>query len=289
MTNRTDLHSWRRGVVVLAATALTLAACGDDATPTAETDGATSTTIAASGAAASSSAPTTGGGAAATGGTVPVIDPGDGGDYAPEIDPADFVDVIDNPYLPLAPGSKWVYEATSEGETEVITVEVLDERREVMGVSTVVVHDVVAVDGEVIEDTFDWYAQDVDGNVWYFGEDTTAYEDGEASTEGSWESGVDGALPGIVMQAEPQPSETGYRQEFYPGEAEDMGQVMAVDETASVPLGEFDGLVVTRDWTPLEPDVVEEKYYAADVGLVQEIKTAGGEEVTVLVEHTPGG
>ena len=119
----------------------------------------------------------------------PVIDPGDGGDYAPVIDPADFSDVVDNPFMPLLPGSRWVYEErTTDGEVEEIVVEVLDERRTVMGVSTIVVHDVASLDGEVIEDTYDWFAQDSAGNVWYFGEDTTSYDDaGTASTKGAWE------------------------------------------------------------------------------------------------------
>ena len=135
-----------------------------------------------------------------------VIDPGDDGNYTVDIEPADFTSTIDNPYLPMPPGSRWRYEETGEdGETEIITVKVLDELRTVMGVETIVVHDVVTTeDGDVVEDTYDWYAQDTDGNVWYFGEDTTAYEDGAASTAGSWQAGVDGALPGIVMLAAPE-------------------------------------------------------------------------------------
>jgi hypothetical protein len=219
-----------------------------------------------------------------------VIDPGDGGDYSVELDPAEFTSVVDNPYLPMLPGTRWVYESTDvDGETERIVVEVLDETRSVMGVEAIVVHDVVEVDGEVIEDTYDWFAQDAAGNVWYFGEDTTAYEDGVADTSGAWEAGVDGALPGIVMLADPAVSDTGYRQEYFPGEAEDMGQVIAVGGSVSVPVGDFEDVVVTRDWTPLEADVVEEKTYAPAVGFVREIKTAGegtGEEA-VLVEYTP--
>ena len=117
---------------------------------------------------------------------------------------------------------------------ETITVEVLDERRDVMDVETIVVHDVVTIDGEVIEDTYDWYAQDADGNVWYFGEDTTAYEDGVASTEGAWEAGVGDAMPGIVMPATPAVSDTGYRQEYDPGNAEDMGQVVLASDSVTV-------------------------------------------------------
>ena len=147
----------------------------------------------------------------------PVIDPGDGGEYAVDIDPADFVETIDNPYLPLLPGARWVYEGIEDGETERVEVEVTEERRDVMGISAVVVRDVVYEDGELVEDTYDWFAQDVDGNVWYFGEDSKEYEDGEVvSTERSWEAGVDGALPGIVMLADPVVGEA-YRQDAETG------------------------------------------------------------------------
>ena len=193
----------------------------------------------------------------------------------------------------MSPGSRWRYEETGEnGETEIITVEVLDEHHAVMGVDTIVVHDVVSTeDGDVIEDTYDWYAQDTDGNVWYFGEDTTAYEDGVASTAGSWQAGVDGALPGIVMPAAPEVSDTGYRQEYFPGEAEDMGQVIADSGSVSTPYGEFDDVIRTRDWTPLEPDIVEEKTYARDVGFVHEVKTntEGTGAQVQLIDYTIGG
>ena len=123
-----------------------------------------------------------------------------------------------------------------------------------MGVSTIVVHDVASVDGEVVEDTYDWFAQDSAGNVWYFGEDTTAYDDaGTASHEGAWEAGVGGALPGVVMAGEPAVTGTGYRQEFLPGVAEDMGEIIAVSGSASTPFGDFDDVIVTRDWTPSSP------------------------------------
>lgn len=214
-----------------------------------------------------------------------LIDPGDGGRYRPRIEPGAFVETIDHPYNPLHVGSRWIYRSTGEdGEVERIEVEVLDERRVVMGVSTVVVHDVVSVDGDVVEDTYDWYAQDRRGNVWYFGEDTTAYEDGEADIAGSWKAGVDGALPGIVMPARPAVSDIGYRQEYYPGEAEDMGEIIAIGGSATTPAGDFDDVIVTRDWTPLEPDVVEEKTYARGVGLVHESKPTSPDEVVELIE-----
>jgi hypothetical protein len=221
-----------------------------------------------------------------------IIDPGDGGRYAVDLDPARFTSRIDHPYLPLLPGSRWVYESRPpDGEEETIVVEVLDERRMVMGIEAIVVHDTVTDgDGALVEDTYDWYAQDGEGSVWYLGEDTTSYDSDVPSTAGSWEAGVGGALPGIVMPGTPKVSDIGYRQEFLAGEAEDMGQVIAVTGSIAVPAGEFDDVIVTRDWTPLEPDVVEQKTYAPGVGFVHEIKTAGadaGEEV-VLVEFEPG-
>jgi hypothetical protein len=218
----------------------------------------------------------------------PVIDPGDGGNYDPQLDPADFVQGVDNPYYPLTPGSRWVYEGNDDGENEHIEVTVTDERKEVMGIPVVVVRDTVELDGELAEDTRDWFAQDREGNVWYMGEETAEYENGEVtSTEGSWEAGVDGALPGIVMPANPEVGHA-YRQEFYEGEAEDMGEIVQVDGTASVAAGEFDGLVVTRDWNPLEPEVVEEKSYARGIGVVLEEKVEGGEARIELIEYTPG-
>jgi hypothetical protein len=218
-----------------------------------------------------------------------VIHAGDGGNYRPEIESADFVDVIDNPYLPYPPGASWIYEATEDGETEQVEVTVTPQRKEIMGIPATVVRDTVTVDGEVVEDTYDWFAQDRDGNVWYLGEDSTEFENGQAvSTSGSWEAGVDGALPGIVMQAHPEVGQA-YRQEYYAGEAEDLAEVRRLDATESVPFGAFDQLVVVEEWNPLEPDVVEEKYFAPGVGLVLEVKTRGGEGRSELIDHTPGG
>jgi hypothetical protein len=222
-------------------------------------------------------------------GAQPVIDPGDGGNYHPEIDPANFVEAVDHPYLPFQPGARWVYDGIDDGEHEHIEVTVTNERKEVMGIPVVVVRDTVELDGELAEDTWDWYAQDREGNVWYMGEETAEYENGEVvSTKGSWEAGVDGALPGIVMPAQPELG-FAYRQEYYQGEAEDLGEILAVDGTASVPAGDFDHLVVTLDWNPFDPEVTEEKSYAEGVGLVLEVKTAGGEGRIELTEYTPAG
>ena len=204
-------------------------------------------------------------------------------------DPADFVDMVDNPYLPLTPGNRWVYDSASEDGDERIVVTVTDRTRTVAGVTTTVVHDrVTTVAGRVVEDTYDWFAQDVDGNVWYFGEDTTAYEKGRATTEGSWEAGVDGAMAGLVMPAAPAPGQA-YQQELYDGEAEDQAEVLAVGESVEVPAGRYDDVVETADFTPLEPRLREQKYYAPGVGVVMEKDVRGGDEVVRLMRFDQPG
>jgi hypothetical protein len=218
-----------------------------------------------------------------------VIEVDDDGDYAPDIAPDDFVEVVDNRYLPLLPGTRWVYEGEVDGDLERIEVEVLAERREVFGVQATVVRDRAFVDGELQEDTQDWYAQDGEGNVWYLGEETAEYDGGEVvSTEGSWEAGVDGALPGVVMLAGPRPGDA-YRQEFYEGEAEDLAEVLRVGQPAAVAAGVFEDVVTIREWNPLEPAVVEEKHFAPGVGMISENEVAGGSARIDLVEvHQPG-
>ena len=226
--------------------------------------------------------------AGCAGATADPIDPGDGGVYSATIDPADFGPKIDNDRLPWFPGAKWVYESTGAGEVERIEVVVTEEQRIVMGVSTTVVRDTVTVDGELLEDTHDWYAQDHEGNVWYFGEETAEYENGEiVSTAGAWEAGVDGALPGIVMGTDPTVGDS-YRQEYYPGEAEDMAEVVQTGVSEEVAFGAFDDLIVIEEWTPLEPDVVEEKYYASGVGVVLETTVQGGSGRIELISFTSG-
>ena len=218
-----------------------------------------------------------------------VIDPDDGGHYSPSVDPTNFAAVIDNPYLPLVQGSRWVYEGRSGGKTERTVVTVTRDTKTVMGIPAVVVRDTVTVGGDVIEDTFDWFAQDKQGNVWYLGEDSKEYERGKVvSTAGSWEAGVAGALPGVVMRAVPAMGDA-YRQEYLQGEAEDMAEVVRLGAHAKVPYGRFDDLLVTREWTPLESKVVEKKYYAAGVGLVIERAVRGGKSRTELVDFTRGG
>jgi hypothetical protein len=201
------------------------------------------------------------------------------GIYSVDIDPMDFVGVIDNPLMPLSPGDTRTFEATTEEGEEVIEIEVLNETIEILGVTCRVVRDTVYVDEEMVEDTRDYFAQDVSGNVWYFGEISLNYEDGRlVDVDGSWMAGVDGALPGIVMPAMPQVGDI-YRQEFLLGEAEDYGSVLALAETVTVPAGVFTNCLKTFDATPLEPEEGENKYYAPGVGLVLEVDIETGDRV----------
>ncbi len=192
--------------------------------------------------------------------------------YNPEINPANFVAAVDNPLYPLVPGTKLVYREGSE----TIEVSVTRDTKQILGVTCVVVRDTVSVDGEVSEDTFDWFAQDKDGNVWYFGEDTKEYEDGKVvSTEGSWEAGVGGAKPGYVMLAAPKVGDT-YRQEYFPCHAEDMAEVLSLDESVSVPYGNLENCLKTRDYSPLEPAANENKYYCPGLGVALEVNVNTG-------------
>lgn len=204
--------------------------------------------------------------------------------YSVDIDPGNFVAGIDNAYFPLAGGKTFIYEGDTEKGLEHIEVVVLPETREVMGIAATAVRDTVTVDGVLIEDTIDWYAQDSDGNVWYMGEDVTNYDGGVATDKsGSWEAGIDGALPGIVMYADPaaHSGET-YRQEYYPGKAEDMAEIVSVDGQVNSPLGTFEEVVQTLETTPLEPDAREHKFYAPGVGLIQETDVNSGEVISLV-------
>lgn len=208
--------------------------------------------------------------------------------YSVEIDPADYLSGIDNPYLPFKPGTNWVYEGETDEGTERIEVTVTDDTKTVMGVTCVVVWDRVWVDGELVEDTRDWYAQDKDGNVWYFGEDSKEIENGEVvSTGGSWEAGVDGALPGIVMYADPVVGES-YRQEYYKGEAEDMAKLLSLDETVELDMGTYENCYQIEEWSPLEPDVTEHKFYARGIGVILEEVVEGGEGRIEMIEFREG-
>lgn len=211
------------------------------------------------------------------------------GPYNVEVDPEDFLTVEEatadpHPYFPMAAGMRWVYEK----ENEVIEVTVLPEVKEILGVECFVLRDVVHEGDTLVEDTFDWFAVDKEGNVWYFGEIVKNYEDGElVSLDGSWKAGVEGAQPGIVMLAEPK-VETLYRQEFFLGEAEDLAEVIDDSATESVPAASCDGdCVVTEEFTPIEPGHVAHKYYAPGVGLILGINQENGEREELVEFDAP--
>jgi hypothetical protein len=195
-----------------------------------------------------------------------------------ELDPANFTTEIDNPYWPMTPGTRWTYRETDESGDEVVaTVTVSSETKETAsGIVAVVVRDSVTLNGELIEDTFDWYAQDTEGNIWYLGENTAEFEAGEiTTTAGSFEAGDDGAQAGIIMPANPQDGMR-YRQEYYAGEAEDNGEILSTDEQAEVPLGHFTDVLLTKDTITIEPDVLEYKLYAPEIGPVLVLGVSGG-------------
>ena len=220
--------------------------------------------------------------------TVPLFTEADG-TYTVNLTPADFVDMVDNPYFPLPTGAKWEYEIREGNDSkQTDTLEVLKEKRNVNGVQATVVRDTVSAGNQIVEDTFDWFAQDKYGNVWYVGESVDNYIAGIlVSHTGSWEWGVDGALPGIIMWADPSAHvNEEYHQEYYVGKAEDMGQVLSVDENLTVPFGSFDQVVKTLDFSNIEA-AKEQKFYAPGIGLLKEMDVNGNEEVVLVKFNQP--
>jgi hypothetical protein len=206
------------------------------------------------------------------------------------LDPADFSTKIDNPYWPMKPGSRWVYRETdSEGARQRVVVTVTRRTKLIAnGITARVVRDVVTEDGRPVEVTDDWYAQDRSGNIWYLGEDTTEYENGQpVSKEGSFEAGVDGAQPGVIMPARPRVGMR-YRQEYYKGHAEDRARIFSLRERAEVPFGFFRRTLMTRDVNPLEPRILEYKFYARGVGPVLAVSVSGGSDREELVRFRRG-
>lgn len=222
--------------------------------------------------------------------------------YHPDFDPANFVDptrigdtVVPNPYFPLVPGNRWVY----EGEEETVTVVVTDKTKLIEGVICVVVNDLVEEDGKKKEDTNDWFAQALNGDIWYCGEEAKDFETFEGDDpeepelveiDGSFKAGRDGAKPGILILANPQVGDV-YRQEFALGEAEDLAEVISLvgneQIAADIPAAKCNtDCLVTRDFTPLEPGINENKYYKPGVGLILEVDMEGNR--LELVEFTPG-
>ena len=205
--------------------------------------------------------------------------------------PGEFVAEITNPWLPLTPGKVFHYENETKDGLETIDTEVTAATKTILGVVTTVIRDREYLDGELVEDTEDWFAQDQDGNVWYFGEFSTTYENGlPTGNAGSWEAGVDGAEPGIIMLARPREGAI-YPQERAPGVAEDMAKVLGWDRNVKVEYGRFRDVLVTEEWSPLDPGAVSYKFYARGVGLIldAERRNGSGERVELVsIDGIPG-
>jgi len=207
-----------------------------------------------------------------------------GAQYRPKL-PGRWASSVNNPFFPLVPGTRFRY--SSQDET--VVVEVLDTPKRVPGVDVTVVRDRVYSNGDLKEDTEDWFAQDSAGNVWYVGEDTREIEHGQVNgTEGSWTWGEDGALPGIIMWADPA-AHIGedYRQEYRKGTAEDWGRVLAADQNVTTAAGSFTGCLKTEDWSGLERGGHEHKYYCPQIGLVLETSTTGGSRLGLIERSGP--
>ena len=205
------------------------------------------------------------------------------------LDPADFSADIDNPRWPMTVGSRWVYRVTdsADGSKKRDVIKVTHKTKMIAdGIEARVVRDIVTRHGKPVEVTKDWYAQDSAGNVWYFGEHTTEYKHGKPIDNGSWEAGVDGALPGIALPANPTVG-LSYREEYSKGEAEDQSRVLALDAQAQTPAGHYTDVLMTEDFSPIEPKVSELKFYAKGSGqAVLAVDVSGGSEREELVKYT---
>jgi hypothetical protein len=198
--------------------------------------------------------------------------------------PGDFVARVTNPWFPLVPGTTFVYRGSEDGEPLRRTVHVTSRVKVVEGVRCTVVDDRVYLGGKLYERTDDWYAQHRDGSVWYFGEATAELdEQGRVkTTEGSWEAGKNGARAGVYMPAHPRVGQT-FRQEYYKGHAEDWFRIVSLNASVSVPFVSSKHALQTREWTPLEPGVIDRKLYVRGVGTVKEQTIKGGDELNDLV------
>jgi hypothetical protein len=204
----------------------------------------------------------------------------------PVFDPNNFVAVVDNPYFPLPVGRTLIYSGIKDGQTQRDTVIVTSQTKVILGVNATVVSDIADHDGTVLERTSDWYAQDKQGNVWYLGEDTIAFlANGKGDTTGSWEAGVKGAQPGIVMEANPQIPDA-YRQEYLAGAAEDTAWIVDRGGTVSVPYGKVRNVLTTLEATRLEPGAYDQKVYGPGIGIVLEQTLTGDNEVAKLESVT---
>jgi hypothetical protein len=205
--------------------------------------------------------------------------------YNPVIDPANFAVEITNPYFPLKSGTVYIYEGNRDGAPRHAQMSVTAETKVIMGATCTVVRDVSSTDTEMVEKTVDWYAQDKQGNVWYFGEDTAEYANGKVtSTAGTWMAGVDGALPGIVLPASPKAGD-GYRQEYRPGVAEDYAEVVQLNATYEGPTGKYTNVLVTEDTDLLDKAKLEHKYYGPGVGFLGSDGLVNGHRETLQLRQ----
>ncbi len=205
------------------------------------------------------------------------------GPYDPDIDPNAFSATVNNTYFPLVPGRILIYEKVTPEGLERVETTTLATTLEIDGVTCRVVHDIEMLDGALMEDTHDWFAQKSNGEVWYFGEIALNYEDGFLEDiDGSWRTGKDGAKPGIQMPGTPVVGAR-YRQEFLPGEAEDVAEVVAVGVTVTANNNVYTNCLKTLEWSPIEPDNQGEwKYYAPGIGLVLEVDVETGETLQLI-------
>ena len=206
------------------------------------------------------------------------------------VDPADFTAPVPNPYFPLVAGTVLRYRGSEDGERFREHVTITHHTKTILGVSTVVVRDVLRrSDGTLAEKTHDWYADDNSGNAWYFGEKTATYDrhGNVRSREGSWEAGVDGARAGLIMPAHPMVTDA-YRQEFLAGQAEDQAWIVERGFSVTIPYGTVQHAVRSFEWSRLESNVISMKLYAPGLGIVKEMDRAGGNErfELVAVTHT---
>jgi hypothetical protein len=205
---------------------------------------------------------------------------------APVFDPTNFVAVIDNSYYPLPVGRTLVYSGIKDGQTQRDTVTVTNQTKVILGVTATVVSDIADHNGTLLEKTSDWFAQDKQGNVWYLGEDTVHYlAHGKTDTSGSWEAGVNGAQPGIIMEANPQIPDS-YRQEYFAGQAEDTAWIVDRGETTTVPYGKVRNVLTTLEATRLEPGAYDKKVYGPGIGIVSELAITGATEYANLESVT---
>jgi hypothetical protein len=201
--------------------------------------------------------------------------------------PSHFVSAIDNPYFPLPVGRTLVYHGVEDGNKEIDRVQVTNRSKLIEGIpATVVNDDVLKRGGTLLEKTFDYYGQDDQGNVWYLGENTKEFKpNGTVDTSGSWESGVNSGKPGIVMEADPRVPDA-YRQECLTGQAQDLAWVVGRGGDVKVPWGRTHRVLRTLEFSPLEPGVVDRKFYGPGLGIIAEKQMSGGQEVWALVHVT---